>query len=136
MFVWAFVGCLGVAVVCLSVLRFHRKREREMEYRRQEAEAQVGLPDCRNEYLRSRLETALGGRIETRLPVDLKFLHANKLLYALSEKRLSGADSLLLHKLQKEVGRYSTKQSLSVYETEEISTSLCKLLSLCAKYEV
>ena len=136
MFLWAFVGCLGVAVVCLSVLRFHRKREKEMEYRRQEAESQVCLPDSRNGYLRSRLETALGGGTETRLPVDVKFLHASKLLYALSEKRLSGADSLLLHKLQKQVGEYSAKQSVSVYETEEISISLCKLLSLCAKYEV
>ena len=136
MFVWAFVGCLGVAVICVLTLRFHRKREREMEYRRQEAGSQVYLPDHRNEYLRSRLETALGGAVEARLPVDVKFLHARKLLYALSEKRLSGADSLLLHKLQKEVGRYSTKEAVSVYETEEISTTLCKLLTLCAKYEV
>ena len=136
MFLWAFVGCLAVAVICLSVLRFHRKRELEMGYRRQEARAQASLPDSRNDYVRSRLETVLGGRIETRLPVDAKFLHARKLLYALSEKRLSGADSLLLHKLQKEVGRYSTKESVSVYETEEISASLSKLLTLCAKYDV
>ena len=107
-----------------------------MEYRMQDKEAQVCLPDSRNKYVRSRLETALGGLEDQRLPVDARFLHARKLLYALSEKRLSGADSLLLHKLQKEVGRYSTKESVSVYETEEISNSLSKLLTLCAKYEV
>ena len=136
MLIWTFVGCLGVAFISFSVLRFHRKREKEMEFRLQDKGAQVCLPDSRNKYLRSRLETALGGAAEARLPVDVKFLHAHKLLYALSEKRLSGADSLLLHKLQKEVGKYSTEQSVSVYETEEISASLCKLLSLCAKYEV
>ena len=136
MFVWAFVGCLGVAVISFSVLRFYRKRELEMGYRQQDARSQNALPDSRNGYVRSRLETALGGRTETRLPADAKFLHARKLVYALSEKRLSGADSLLLHKLQKEVGRYSTEESVSVYETEEISTSLSKLLTLCAKYEV
>ena len=136
MFIWTFVGCLGVAFISFSVFRFLRKREREMEYRMQDKEAQVCLPDSRNKYVRSRLETALGGVEDRRLPVEARFLHARKLLYALSEKRLSGADSLLLHKLQKEVGRYSTKESVSVYETEEISNSLSKLLTLCAKYEV
>ena len=136
MFIWTFVGCLGVAFISLSAFRFHRKREKEMEYRLQDKESQICLPDGRNEYVRSRLETALGGAEQRRLPVDARFLHARKLLYALSEKRLSGADSLLLHKLQKDVGRYSTKESVSVYETEEISAALCKLLTLCAKYGI
>lgn len=136
MFIWTVVACLGFAFVFFALLRFQRKREKEMEFRLQEKQAQNCLPDSRNEYIRTRLEVGLSGASEARLPVDVKFLHARKLLYALSEKRLSGADSLLLHKLQKEVGRYSTEQSVSVYETEEISITLCKLLSLCAKYEV
>ena len=123
-----------VGAVAFWVARY-RRYEREKGYLAQEAQLKNALPDSRNQYLRTRLQT-LGAFEEERLPLDMRFLHARKLLYALSEKRLSGADSLLFHKLQKEVGRYSAKESVSVYETEEISSSLCKLLTLCAKYEV
>ncbi|MBQ2740769.1 MAG: hypothetical protein IJF39_04025 [Clostridia bacterium] len=129
----------GLAAVVAAVgfgLALQRRRERAKAYLVEEMRLQAALPDSRNKYVRSRLETALGGLADQRLPLDARFLHARKLLYALSEKRLSGADSLLLHKLQKEVGRYSTKESVSVYETEEISNALSKLLTLCAKYEV
>ncbi len=136
MFLFCVLLSACVASIVTSVVCLRKKRACEERYRRVEQEAQYVLPDSRNEYLRSRLQTALAVSEETRTPSDAKFLHARKLLYALSEKRLSGADSLLLHKLQKEVGRYSTKEYFSVYEKSEIADALGKLLILCAKYEI
>jgi hypothetical protein len=136
MFLAVIFGLLSAVAAVVFGVASYRRKQREKEFRRQGSVAEFGLPDSRNQYLRSRLQTTLSVGEECRLPVDVRFLHARKLLYALSEKRLSGADSLLLHKLQKEVGRYSTEETVSAYETEKISAALSKLLSLCAKYEV
>lgn len=119
---------VGVHVRC--------KRERTERYRAVGKAAEVTLPDSRNEYLRARLQTALAVSSEEYTAPDVSLLHAQKLSYLLSEKRLSGADSLIVRKLQKELGVFAAKEYFSVYEKGELSSLFSKLLTLCAKYEV
>lgn len=136
-----FVAILVAAVLfgglaLIGAMKIKSGRERTKKYRAVEQEARYVLPDSRNEYLRARLQTSLAVSSEECTAPDVSLLHAQKLTYLLTEKRLSGADSLIVRKLQKELGRYAAKEYFSVYEKGELSTVFSKLLSLCAKYEV
>ncbi len=128
-------GALAAALGSGAVY-IHKRRAAERKYRAAEKEQAEVLPDSRNEYLRSRLQTTLAVTTEECLPSDANLLHAQKLLCALTEKRMSGADSLIARKLQKDLGRYASKDYYSAYERGELSGLLSKLLTLCAKYEI
>ena len=130
LFVGAMLGCLAVVAVCF-VWRWKNVRR----YRKPPIEVDIFLPDDKNEYLRQRLQTTLAVSEEYSSP-DADFLHAQKLLYSLGEKKLTAADSLLLRKLQKDVGVYATKEYFSQSDKGEIATTLSRVLTLCAKYEV
>ena len=131
---WLMVGVvLGGAALFAFTVEIRKKRMRR--YQRSSMEIESLLPDSKNEYLRHRLQTALAPA-ETCSPPDAEFLHARKLLYSLGEKKLTAADSLLLRKLQKDVGVYATKEYFSQSDKGEIATTLSRVLTLCAKYEV
>ena len=132
---WVLAVIAAAIVAVWSVMMVRRKRA-ENKYRVQKGRMEERLPDGRNGYLRMRLQTTLAVASEERLPTDANLLHAQKLLYALTEKRLSGADSLIARKLRKDLGRYAMKEYYSAYEKGELSGLLSKLLTLCAKYEV
>ena len=128
--------CVSMTLLVLSINRLMMKRRREAAFRRVEREGKCCLPDVGNDYLRSKLQTSLAvseGALEEN---DVGFLHAKKLLYALSEKRLSGADSLIVRKMQKDVGRYEANELLPSGEKRNVAHLFSKLLSLCAKYEI
>lgn len=130
------VVAAGTTVAVLWVRFLVLKKLQERRFLEVEREAKYALPDMQNSYLRDRLQTALAvseGELEEN---DVGFLHAKKLLYALSEKRLSGADSLIVRKLQKDVGRYEANEYLPSSEKRNITTIFSKILSLCAKYEI
>lgn len=130
------VVAAGTAVAVLWVRFLVLKKLQERRFLEVERAAKYALPDAQNGYLRDRLQTALAvseGELEEN---DVGFLHAKKLLYALSEKRLSGADSLIVRKLQKDVGRYEANEYLPSSEKRNITTIFSKILSLCAKYEI
>lgn len=129
-------GFVVLVVAAAWGVVFFRRRGMERKYRTQKGRIEECLPDSRNEYLQMRLQTALAVASEERLPTDANLLHAQKLLYALTEKRLSGADSLIARKLRKDLGRYAMKEYCSAYEKGELSGLLSKLLTLCAKYGV
>ena len=132
---WVLAVIAAAIVAVWSVMTVRRKRA-ENKYRAQKGRMEERLPDSRNGYLRMRLQTTLAVASEEQLPTDANLLHAQKLLYALTEKRLSGADSLIARKLRKDLGRYAMKEYYSAYEKGELSGLLSKLLTLCAKYEV
>ena len=104
-------------------------------YRKPPIEVDIFLPDDKNEYLRQRLQTTLAVSEEYSSP-DADFLHAQKLLYSLGEKKLTAADSLIARKLRKEIGMYATKEYFAQTEKGEIATLFSRVLTLCAKYDV
>ena len=126
------VVLLGVAV-CAAL---RKRKEKNEAYRRAGRIAEERLPDRQNKYLRSRLQTALAQSKGDCIPCDAKLSGAEKLLRELKRKKLSGADSLLVRKLQKEIGMYASKEYIAPYKKEKIPASLTMLLTLCAKYEV
>lgn len=136
MWVYALLTAGVAAAVGGGAVCVRRRRQAVQKYRAAEKEQVEILPDARNEYLRSRLQTTLAVAAEEQLPSDANLLHAQKLLYTLLEKRMSGADSLIARKLQKDLGRYAAKEYYSAYERGELSGLLSKLLTLCAKYEI
>ena len=128
---------LLAVLVCVAIYSAWRNRKEKNEaYRRAGRIAEERLPDRQNEYLRSRLQTALAQTKGENVPCDAKLSKAEKLLRELKRKKLSGADSLLVRKLQKEIGMYASKEYIAPYKKEKIPASLTMLLTLCAKYEV
>jgi hypothetical protein len=107
MWVYALLTAGVAAAVGGGAVCVRRRRQAVQKYRAAEKEQVEILPDARNEYLRSRLQTTLAVAAEEQLPSDANLLHAQKLLYTLLEKRMSGADSLIARKLQKDLGRYA-----------------------------
>ena len=130
LFVGAMLGCLAVFAVC-----FAWRWEKVRRYRKPPIEVDVLLPDDKNEYLRQRLQTTLAVSEEYSSP-DAEFLHAQKLLFSLGEKKLTAADSLIARKLRKEIGMYATKEYFAQTEKGEIATLFSRVLTLCAKYDV
>ena len=130
------LATMGLLVGVIWIARVWAKTKRENRYVEMWKQSQYVIPDGKNEYLRSRLQSALAVSEGESVPVDAKFLYARKMLCALSEKKLSGADSLIVRKLEKDVGRYAMKDYFSMNERGDIAGVLSKLLALCAKYEV
>ena len=115
---------------------WRKRKEKNATYRAAARAADERLPDGRNGYLRSRLQTALAESEAVKMPCDAFLTQAEKLLRELKRKKLSGADGLLARKLQKEIGMYASKEYISPYEKEKIPASLTAILTLCAKYEI
>ncbi len=131
---WLFVGALLGGLAVLGVC-FLWRWAKVKKYQRPPIEVDVLLPDDKNEYLRHRLQTSLAVSEEYTLP-DAEFLHAQKLLYSLGEKKLTAADSLIARKLKKEMGVYATKEYFAQNEKGEIATLFSRILTLCAKYDI
>ena len=131
---WLMVGVFCGGAVFFALAFFVRRR-RIKKYHRSSTGIDCLLPDAKNQYLRHRLQTTLAVS-ENASPPDAEFLHVRKLLYLLGEKKLTAADSLIVRKLQKDVGLYSSKNSFTQSDRGEISTALSRILTLCAKYEV
>ena len=131
---WLFVGALlgGLAVILLFVAW---KNAKVRKYRKPQVEVDCLLPDEKNDYLRHRLQTTLAVSEEYSSP-DAEFLHAQKLLYSLGEKKLTAADSLIARKLRKEIGMYAAKEYFAKTEKGEIATLFSRILTLCAKYDI
>ena len=135
--VYVIIVFLVVVVLALVVpFKVRAKRERTNRYRKMSEETKYVLPDGRNEYLRSRLQTVLAVAEADVSEADARFLHAKKLLYSLAEKKLSAADSLLMHKLQKDVNAYAVREYFARGDKANIAGILSKILTLCAKYDV
>ena len=135
--VYVIIVFLVVVVLALVVpFKVRAKRERTNRYRKMSEETKYVLPDGRNEYLRSRLQTVLAVSEADVSEADARFLHAKKLLYSLAEKKLSAADSLLMHKLQKDVNAYAVREYFARGDKANIAGILSKILTLCAKYDV
>lgn len=135
--VYVIIVFLVVVVLALMVpFKVRAKRERTNRYRKMSEETKYVLPDGRNEYLRSRLQTVLAVSEADVSEADARFLHAKKLLYSLAEKKLSAADSLLMHKLQKDVNAYAVREYFARGDKANIAGILSKILTLCAKYDV
>ncbi len=138
--VYVIIVFLVVFVLALVVpFKVRAKRERTNRYRKMSEETKYVLPDSRNDYLRSRLQTVLAVAEVAEADVseaDARFLHAKKLLYSLAEKKLSAADSLLMRKLQKDVNAYAVREYFAKGDKANIAGVLSKILTLCAKYDV
>lgn len=130
MFIGVWLGGILLLTVRLLVRRIKIRK-----YRRPSVEMEYLLPDAKNEYLRHRLQTSLAVSEECSSP-DAEFLHVQKLLYALGEKKLTAADSLIVRKLKKEVGMYASKEYFTQNDKGELATVFSRVLTLCAKYEI
>ena len=130
--IWLLLGaaCAAVAAVICGVV-YRKKRGRAICA----AYAAETPPIFRNRYVQSRLQTALSceERFWTR---DIKLFYTQKLLYALSETTITGADGLTLKRLQNEVDGYAVKEYFTAEEKEKITRTLTNVLYLCAKYGI
>ncbi len=137
MFISVFLAVATVCAICACAFIYARARiNRKEKYRAMARNSVEKLPDRENDYLRSRLSTALSGTADEKIPVESCLLYTRKLLKELTEKRLSGADVLMARKLQKQLGEYAAKDLVSPYEKERLPLALTSVLSLCAKYGV
>ncbi len=129
---WLLLGAICAAVVAVICgVAYRKKRGRAICA----ANAAETPPIFRNRYVQSRLQTALSCE-ERFWERDIKLLYTQKLLYALSEKSITGADGLTLKRLQNEVDGYAVKEYFSAEEKERIARTLTDVLYLCARYGI
>ena len=130
--IWLLMGaaCAAMAAVIFGVA-YRKKRGRAICV----AQATETLPIFRNRYVQSRLQTALSCE-ERFWEGDIKLLYTQKLLYALSERSITGADGLTIQRMQSEVNGYSVKGYFTAQEKERITRTLTDVLCLCARYGI
>ncbi len=132
--------CFGVIIAlfsCACVFICVRTRLiRKEKYCKVAKVAVEKLPDRENAYLRSRLSGALSCGEAIKTPADAQLLSVFKLLKKLTEKQLSGADVLMVRKLQRLIAEHAEKSKVSPYEKERLPYAVTSVLSLCAKYGI
>lgn len=137
MFLWLCFWGIIIALTCACVFICVRTRSiRKREYRNMSKLSEVKLPDRENSYLRSRLSGALSCEDVEKIPKDTCLFSVAKLLKKLTEKQLSGADVLMVRKLQRLIAEHAEKSKVSPYEKERLPYAVTSVLSLCAKYGI
>lgn len=136
---WAVGASLFAVVLILLIIALikrgrARKRKRAEEGRR----VQYTLPDSRNTYVRSRLNTALQVKEADAEEVEhaLRLEYVRDLLYKLKNAPLSPAERLETDEMAGLLAVYAEKKSWSAWDLRVMNDCFARLLKLSAKYTI
>ncbi len=140
-------ACLALAFWLLWIRLFQGilflvKKSKERRERRLQAtrRLQYTLPDERNEYLKSRLHTALRTeepqRYADKENVGVRLRYAKKMLSLLKESPLSPVERLDVEELDGVIAAYRGREKWSSEDVKAVNEIFARLLKLSAKYEI
>ncbi len=120
------------SIVCALQERKRRKRQaaRRLAFT---------LPDGENEYLRSRLRTALNG--EEKAPTDresvgVRLRYVRRMLAKLKESPLSPVERLDVEEMSGLIAAYGEERKWSSEDIKAVNEIFARLLKLSAKHEI
>ena len=133
------VGIIGGGVVICTLLfsglvygKAHSKKAAKKEVR----QVEYSLPDNRNSYVRTRLNTALKIENEEEESRAVELAYARELLCKLKNAPLAAAERLEIEEMGRALAVYGEKNTWSAYDLRAVNDCLGRLLRLSAKYTV
>ncbi len=137
-------ACLFLLLTLLTVRLFRRlfsllkaRKTRRIQAKRR---LRYTLPDERNDYVKSRLHTALraeeGEKYVNRESVGVRLRYAKKMLALLKESPLSPVERLDVEELDGVIAAYQAREKWSSEDVKAVGEIFARLLKLSAKYEI